>query len=214
MGNVIKIVSVNIGKRETVQIGKDAVETGIFKHPSLEGIAVNQNGLTEDVIADLEHHGGADQAVYLYSLEDYAWWSAELGREIVPSTFGENITLSSFGTDQLKVGDRFQINDVLIEVTAPRIPCAKLAAKMEDPGFVKRFVQAQRPGAYGRVLQAGVVQVDEFVKFMPAPENYPTLVEVFNIWYAKERDPELLHRGLASPLAERAKGAFKHWLDQ
>jgi MOSC domain-containing protein YiiM len=214
MANELKIVSVNVGQRETVQIGNKPVETGIFKRPSPARVAVSEQGLADDVVVDTANHGGADQAMYLYSLEDYAWWSAELQKEVLPSTFGENVTLSSFGEAPLKIGDRLQLNDVLVEVTAPRIPCAKLAAKMADPGFIKRFARARRPGVYVRVLKTGTVQVGDPVQLLPASEAYPTVLEVADIWYAQERDPALLRRGLAAPLAERAKGAFRYWLGE
>jgi len=214
MTNDLKVVSVNRGQREIVHIGNKEVETGIFKRPSPARVAVSTLGLAEDVVADTVNHGGADQALYLYSLEDYAWWSAELQKEVLPSSFGENLTLSSFGEAPLKIGDRFQVNDVLLEVTSPRIPCSKLAARMDDPGFVKRFAQARRPGAYVRVLKPGTVQVGDPVQRIATPEDYPTNIELFDLWYAQERDPAFLRRGLAAPLAERVRGTWLAWLGE
>jgi MOSC domain-containing protein YiiM len=101
------VVSVNIGKQETIQINDKAVATGIFKHPVREQISINTNGLVGDTIGNTAHHGGVDQAVYIYSAEDYAWWETELQRELPIGTLGENLTLSSFGTIPLRFGDRF-----------------------------------------------------------------------------------------------------------
>ena len=44
-------------------------------------------------IASKKHHGGPDQAVYVYGEHDYAWWSEQLGRPLEPGTFGENLTV-------------------------------------------------------------------------------------------------------------------------
>jgi MOSC domain-containing protein YiiM len=44
-------------------------------------------------------------------------------------------------------------------LTAPRIPCGTLALRMGDPGFVKQFRAAERPGLYCRVVRAGDIQV-------------------------------------------------------
>jgi MOSC domain-containing protein YiiM len=199
--------------RKKSKIGNHVVETGIYKKPSFDSMKINQHGLLADVIVDTTSHGGVDQAVYLYSLEDYAWWSAELQRDMPTGTFGENLTFSTFGNSALKIGDRFQINDVLLEVTFARIPCDKLGARMGDPGFVKRFVQAQRPGIYARVLKIGELRVGDTVRLIPTGENHPTVIELYDLWYSRERNPELLRKGLAAPIAERARAAFRFWLD-
>ena len=47
----------------------------------------------------------------------------------------------------------------MLEITAPRIPCNTLAARMGDPGFVKRFLAAERPGLYCRVIRPGILQI-------------------------------------------------------
>ena len=99
-----------------------------------------------------KHHGGPDQAVYVYLSEDYDWWSKTLGRPIAPGTFGDNITISGLTSADLAIGDRLIAGDVVIEVTTPRIPCNTLAARMGDPGFVKAYRDAGRPGAYCRVI--------------------------------------------------------------
>ena len=78
-----------------------------------------------------------------------------MGREIAPGTFGENLTISDLETAGLAIGDRIQVGDVCLEVTAPRIPCGTFAARMGDPGFVARFRIAERPGAYCRVIREG-----------------------------------------------------------
>lgn len=214
MNDNLKIISVNLGSREKIQVGDRLVETGIHKHPVNNSIAVNQYGLVGDTVVDTSHHGGIDQAVYLYSQEDYDWWSEALQKDLSPGTFGENITLSGFGSAPLRIGDRFQINRILLEVTFTRIPCSKLAARMDDPGFARRFVQAGRPGAYARVLHGGELRVGDVVSLIPAPDVYPAVVELFNLWYAEERDPQLLKKGLESPIAQRARRAFQRWLDE
>jgi hypothetical protein len=118
--NLMRITSINIGRRETITIGNNVLETGIYKKYSVDSGKINENGFTEDVIADTTSHGGRDQAVYLYSLEDYAWWSEELQTDLPAGTFGENLTVSSFGASPLKIGDRLQIDNVLLEVTFAR----------------------------------------------------------------------------------------------
>jgi MOSC domain-containing protein YiiM len=208
------IKSINIGQQETIQINDKYVPTGIFKQPVQGKVRINTEGLVGDTIANKTHHGGVDQAVYIYSAEDYVWWSAELKKKVPIGMFGENLTLSTFGKTPLRIGDRLQINNILLEITFPRIPCATLGTRMGDLSFVKHFIEAQRPGVYARVLEEGELQIGDLVKILPTISDFPTVRELYQLWHAKERDPQLLYRGLEAPIAERAKAAFQFWLKQ
>jgi MOSC domain-containing protein YiiM len=152
----------------------------------------------------------------LYSADDYAWWEKELGTSVPlrlnAGIFGENLTLSTFGDTPLHIGDRFQIGAVILEVTAPRIPCSTLAARMGDPNFVKKFKQARRPGVYTRVIQTGAIQVGDSVVYTPATEDYLSSLAFFDLWYNRKRDVALIKKGLASPVAERSRERLLAWL--
>ncbi|MCB0297248.1 MAG: MOSC domain-containing protein, partial [Calditrichaeota bacterium] len=80
MKNESRVVSLNRGVRQQLQTGKKLIETGIFKQPVLGKVSVTAAGLVDDVIGNQKHHGGKDQALYLYSGDDYQWWSEETGR--------------------------------------------------------------------------------------------------------------------------------------
>ena len=60
---------------------------------------------------------------------------------------------------------------VVLEVTEPRTPCWKLADKVGGPGFMKRFVAAQRPGTYLRVRQEGDVEAGDPVRVLSPPRR-------------------------------------------
>ena len=169
----MKVVSVNAGRSELMRIGARTVETGIRKGPVERG-HVGPLGLAGDVVADVENHGGLDQALYLYSSDDYAYWAAELGGTPEPGTFGENLTLSSFGAEPVRIGDRFRVGAALVEVTAPRIPCAVFATRMGEPDWVKRFADARRPGLYVRVLEPGEVAAGDPVERLGGGNGHPT----------------------------------------
>ena len=204
----MKVVSVNAGRSELMKIGARTVETGIRKAPVERGY-VGALGLAGDVVADGENHGGLDQALYLYSSDDYAFWAGELGGTPEPGTFGENLTLSSFGPEPVRIGDRFRVGEALVEVTAPRIPCSVFATRMGEPNWVKRFAGARRPGLYVRVLEPGEVAAGDPVERLAAGNGHPTIIDLMDVWYASEPAPELLERLLASPLAERARASVE-----
>ncbi|HUP31509.1 MAG TPA: MOSC domain-containing protein [Gaiellaceae bacterium] len=200
----MQVVSVNAGQSELMKIGARIVETGIRKGPVERG-HVGALGLAGDVVADEENHGGPDQALYLYSAEDYAWWTDKLGGMPEPGTFGENLTLSGFGPEPVRIGDRFRIGAALVEVTAPRIPCSVFATRMGEADWVKRFAAARRPGLYVRVLEPGEVAAGDPVQRLASGDGHPTVVDLMDVWYDPEPEPELLERLLASPLAVRAR---------
>jgi MOSC domain-containing protein YiiM len=207
----VKVVSVNAGRAEQMRIGARTVSTGIRKGPVGRGYA-GALGLAGDVVADEENHGGPDQALYLYSADDYAWWADELGAAPEPGTFGENLTLASFGPEPVRIGDRFRIGAALVEVTAPRIPCSVFATRMGEPDWVKRFAAARRPGLYVRVLEPGEVAAGDAVERLASGSGHPTVVDLMDVWYDAEPNRELLERLLASPLAVRARANVERML--
>jgi MOSC domain-containing protein YiiM len=209
----MQVDSVNAGRAELMNLGTRTVSTGIRKAPVERGY-VGTLGLVGDVVADTENHGGPDQAIYLYSSEDYVWWADELGALPGPGTFGENLTLSSFGTETVRIGDRYRIGEALVEVTAPRIPCAVFATRMGEPGWVKRFAEARRPGLYVRVLEPGEVAVGDPAEPLGGEDGHPTVVELMDVWYDAEPDPRLLERLLGSPVAERARSNVERMLSR
>ena len=197
----MKLVSVNVGKAQT--IAAKSGQTGIYKRPAAEPVRVTKNGLQGDMVCDTANHGGPDQAVYVYGLPDYAWWSETLQKTLEPGTLGENLSVSDLETASLNVGDRFLIGDTVFEVTAPRIPCVTLATRMGDPAFVKRFRYAERPGVYCRVLQAGFVRVGDGVRLEPYAGEALGVLEMFRHFYEPKLDEATLRRHLAAPVAVR-----------
>ncbi|MGZ5320939.1 MAG: MOSC domain-containing protein, partial [Solirubrobacterales bacterium] len=121
-----------------------SVKTGIFKEPVQGPVGAHAEGLDGDHVADRRYHGGVDKALYAYSVDDYAWWAGELGLEWEPGLFGENLTVEGIDPSHAEIGERWRIGSTVVEVSEPREPCTKLAAKLGDRLFVKRFAKALR----------------------------------------------------------------------
>jgi MOSC domain-containing protein YiiM len=202
----MELVSVNIGKAQPIAAKSGA--SGIYKRPTTIPVPVTAQGLQYDTIVDTENHGGVDQAVYVYTVEDYAWWVESLGRALAPGTFGENLTVSGAASAGWLVGDTLRIGSVLLQVTSPRIPCVTLATRMEDPHFVKHFVQAERPGVYCRVLQAGEVCVGDRVLHTGYAGESVSVMEMFRFDLARQKSTADLQRLLRVPLAIRARDYY------
>jgi MOSC domain-containing protein YiiM len=201
----MELISVNRGEERSLVNGKASGKTGIYKLPVSGAVDVTSLGIPGDAVVDKKNHGGADQAVYAYCSEDYAWWSKELGEELAPGTFGDNLTLSGCESADLHVGDILQIGEVRLQVTDARIPCKTLAARMGDPDFIQRFRQAERPGFYCRVLQEGTLQAGQTAWLEPYPEETVTIGEMFRDFYVRDASAGEIQRYLNAPIGSRSR---------
>ena len=201
---MLKILSVNVGKAEPFEHTTPKV-TGIFKKPQAGPVHIGQYGLAGDAICDLAHHGGRDQAVYIYGRPDYDFWSAEIGRELEPGTFGENLTLANLESASINLGDRFVLGSLVMEVNSPRIPCRTFAARMEDRFFVKKFLAANRPGIYCRVLAEGPVQAGNVLTLVPFEGEQISVIEMNDTWNRKDLTKAEMQRFLATPVHVKSR---------
>ena len=209
----MQLVSVNVGNAETITHGNRAITTGICKRPVAGSVEITESGLHGDQIVDGQHHGGIDQAVYAYSADDYAWWGNETGHDYYPGLFGENLTIKGLPSDMV-IGDRLLIGDLVLEATSARIPCGTLATRMADSGFGARFRQAERPGIYFRVLNAGQVQSGDSVTMLEGGDSTITVLDLFRFAYENSHDAERLKRFLDAPIAERVRKQVESALER
>lgn len=208
---VMRLESINAGRVETIAYDAKSHETGICKYPVDGAVRLNSLGIPGDAILSTRHHGGLDQAIYAYSTDDYDWWSNEAGLEWSPGLFGENLTIRDLPTD-MHVGDRLLIGEVVLEATAPRIPCDTFAARMQDRGFGLAFRKAERPGIYFRVLNEGEIVAGDVVTLVESSEFDVSILDLFRHKYRLQHDPDELRRLLQAPVAERFRSQIEEKL--
>lgn len=170
-----RLLSVNTGRPAPLATPRRTVLSSIVKRPVAGPVAVGPDGLEGDEQADRANHGRRFQAVYAYASEDVAWWSHRLGRSLGAAAFGENLTLEGIDCTNARVGERWRVGTAELRVTAPRIPCFKLAALMGDPGFVRTFARAARPGAYLAVERQGTIAAGDPVERVHVPGHGVTV---------------------------------------
>ena len=154
--------------------------TGIDKRSVPGAVKVNKIGLFADVQADRIHHGGFDQAVYVYSSEEAARWGTELGRDIPAGFFGENLRVSGIKTSDAVVGERWKIGKrVEVELTLPRVPCSTFARHMGDPEWVSRFTERADIGCYLRVIRVGKISAGDEIRVLSRPAHGVSIRQVF-----------------------------------
>ncbi len=160
-----RISSVNVGKGvakpyasgPVTAIDKRAVDSIEVRDPGPKRGGLG-SGVLDDEVGDTRPHGGTNQAVYAYAREDLDWWADQLGRPLSDGLFGENVTTLGVDCTHARIGELWRIGDVTLQVQGPRIPCATFAGHMGERGWVKRFTDAGRVGAYLSVVRPGTLR--------------------------------------------------------
>ena len=211
MSDEIRLLSVNVSEpRYLGQHRGRAVQSGITKEPvTAAALWLGRINLEGDGQADRRFHGGPDKAVYAYPSEHLAAWSGELGQQLGPAAFGENLTTAGCTEDDVCIGDRWAWGDALLEVCQPRWPCFKLGMHRGRGDVGRRLKETGRTGWYLRVLQEGRVPVSGPVRVV---ERHPMGATVWAMHEAARpggAPPEVVAALLCvEPLADEWKGAL------
>ena len=170
-----RIASVNTARARLLTVNNAPRKTGIFKQPVAGRVELRDDAVAGDKVVDTAVHGGYDKAVYAYAAEDYAWWAQQLGRELSPGWFGENLTTVGVAIADAAIGERWRVGTALLEVSEPRQPCSTLGAKLGDQRFVKVFARSLRLGTYLRIIEPGDVGAGDPIELVERPDHDVTI---------------------------------------
>jgi len=161
-----EVGAVCVGAARTYRFTPERADvSGIDKRSVGGTVAVHAEGLEGDVQVDRRHHGGSDRAVYAYAQADAEHWAEALQRDIPPGTFGENLRIHGLDVSGARVGERWRTQrGLVLEVSAPRLPCRVLQGFLDVPDMIARFISAGRPGAYLRVVESGEVAAGDRIQ--------------------------------------------------
>lgn len=144
---------------------------GVPKKPIPSG-DLTPHGIEGDSWAHPTLHGGPRQAVLLIGLETIEGLQ-RLGYPVYPGALGENLTTVGLDYRQIRIGHRFRVRDVLLEVTKLRVPCATLdiygpSIKSELYDQQAKSGDSSSPrwgmsGFYARVIRAGTVWPEDII---------------------------------------------------
>ena len=193
----MKLLSVNVSQPKPIEFDGQDYLTGIYKQAVKGRIWMGRLNLDGDGQADLDAHGGPNRAVYCYPHENYAYWRKELQRDDFQyGQFGENLTTQGLLENQVCIGDIYEIGQAVIQLTQPRVPCYKLANKLDIPSFAKTFLRANRSGFYARVLEEGGVQADDGIRLLQRDAVGMSVAEVNAELYLEKGDRASVERAL------------------
>ncbi|WP_400191733.1 MOSC domain-containing protein [Hymenobacter sp. B81] len=180
-----------LAREWTSAIHKDPVSAPVWLAP------LNLDG---DEQADLRNHGGPDQALCAYPGTHYAYWSAQLGRELGPGSFGENLTIGGAITEaEVCLGDVFSFGEARVQISQPRSPCWKIARRWQQPLFSRWLQETGFTGWYLRVLQPGHVAPTDRLVLQSRPHPEWPLTRVNAAKYEQRHDLDLVAELAACP---------------
>jgi len=212
----MKIISTNIGSEKSIQWKNETITTGIYKLPVNDSIYLGNRGVRGDYINNLKVHGGLDKACYGYGENYYEYW-----KKLYPDLewtfgmFGENLTISDVDEAEIKIGDIFKIGEAIVQVSQPRQPCNKFAAKFGSTNVIRQFIDFDHPGVYFRVIKEGKVQVDDDFKLDLRNPKALSIQQVYQLLFSKKGmvNEEMARESLYdSNLSTSAKNTIqRHW---
>jgi MOSC domain-containing protein YiiM len=180
--------------------------TGIYKKPTGKPIYLTRNDVANDEISNRLNHGGFYKACYMFSSEQYPYWT-----KLYPTLdwswgmFGENLTVSEFDERKIFLGDIYKVGEALIQVSQYREPCYKLGHKFGTPLIIKQFIEHGFGGTYLSILEEGHVDINDEFTLVERSKLALTVYELFNLVYAKEKDQNLLKIAIESRAIPRKK---------
>src|SRR5688572_24256007 len=174
------VVSLQIGQPATLPWRGKRVKTAIFKTPVTGPVTLTPTGFEGDVQADRRYHGGPDKAVCVYPTEHRSDWEALVGQPLPPGAFGENLSTAGVLESEVHVGDVLAAGTATVQVSQPRGPCFKLAARWGKRKLPAQMAKEMRSGFYLRVLRAGAVQAGDELRLVERVSDVP-IAEVMRV---------------------------------
>ena len=164
-GLVGQVAAVCVGTIGELDSSGRTISSAFTKRPVAGRVRVHRLGVEGDEHA-YEGHGGEDGAVLVYSRDHYPFWR-DLGVDIPEAgAFAENLTVEGLTEAEVRIGDTFQVGSCTVQVSEPRSPCYKIAARygrkdisivVQDTGFT---------GYLMRVLEEGDVAAGDEMRLV------------------------------------------------
>ena len=156
----------------SARIVQISVSPGGVPKRAVPSARVTTLGLEGDAQRDLEHHGGPDRALCLFSQERIRALQEE-GHPITPGSIGENLTIEGIDWNAVAPGAYLRLGeDVIAQVTRYTAPCLNITASFRRREY-SRVSQTRHPGdsrVYARVVREGSLMSGDPVRLLTEDE--------------------------------------------
>lgn len=212
--NEATLISIQVGNARTIG-DKEAADyfdqewrSAIFKESVSGPVWVGLTNVTGDQQANRQVHGGPDKAINVYPTEHLAYWRAALQLEMQPGAFGENFATAGLTETDVCIGDVYRIGgrfgEVVVQVTQPRQPCAKLARRWRRKEFAADVIEANKTGWYLRVIQEGSVEAGMPIELVERPHPEWTIAAANDVIYRGKQNAVAMQALAACPALSSA----------
>jgi hypothetical protein len=108
------------------------------------------------------------------------------------------------------IGDQIAIGDIIVEVSEPRGPCAKLNHRFEVRDMAKRTQTLLRTGWLYRIIKPGVIQAGDMITLLERPYPDWTVARIMYYLFIETKDVEMMKQIVdIPPLGFDVKDKFK-----
>ena len=132
-------------------------------------------GIRGDSWAHPQIHGGPNQAVLLITSEGLEELVA-LGYPVFAGALGENLTTAGLNRREMRIGQRYRVGEVVLEITKMRSPCTTLDVygpsikqAVYDSSVQANDASSPRwglAGFYARVLRSGRIRPKDIIELV------------------------------------------------
>jgi ferredoxin-NADP reductase/MOSC domain-containing protein YiiM len=194
-----KVLAVTAGRAAPMSVQGETITSGFVKEEVDGRHRVGFDGFEID-----DHVDDAldrDRAVLLYQRSHYDAWNTELERNLPAGIFGENLMIEAPPDADIRLGAELRIGTVRMRVTQPRIPCRKMAVRLQEgESFPSRYLRSGRVGFFCSILEPGEIGAGDSIELLsPGAENM-SIADMTNIVYLEEPSANRLQRLLEEPL--------------
>lgn len=183
-----RLVAVSIGQVTELPYRGGAIRSGILKAPVDGVVWASSLGLLGDEQGDQARHGGRDKAICAFPDEHYPYYQRLLRRRLKRPAFGENLTTQRLCEEDVCIGDVLSVGAARLEVSLPRNPCYRLAARHGVRRLPLWFERSGRTGFYLRVLEPGELGVGCPIELVHRRYSHATVAEANRVMHRDKRD--------------------------
>lgn len=181
--------AVSRGAADRLDHARGAITTALVKTPLPGRVRVTSLGVVGDEHV-YEDHGGPDMALLAYSYEHYAHWRS-LGLDLPEAgAMGENLTVEGLDESDVHIGDRFEVGTCVVQVTQPRSPCYKLAARFGRKDMPAMVQDTGYTGYLLRVLVEGEIGAGDLMHLAGRQSHGVTVAEAGRVVNVDRNDIE------------------------